>query len=106
QIDPTDKIPVRARTADATSDGAMIIRPSELNPPGKLTVTVSPQATARLAGRVVDQRGKPVADAPVSLWWNRMLVSEKAMKGMGLGSMLDQVKTGADGKFLTAALWP
>ena len=106
QLDPTDRIPVRARTADATTDGAVVIRPAELNPAGKLTVTVSTQFAARLAGRVVDQRGKPVANAPVSVWWNRRLVSEKAMKGTGLGSLLDQVRTGSDGRFRTAALWP
>lgn len=106
QLDPTDKVPVRARTADATTDGAIVIRPSELNPPGKLTVTVGPQFAARLTGRVVDQRGKPVTNAPISVLWNRSLVSEKAMKGMGLGSLLDQVRTGPDGRFRTAALWP
>ena len=35
QLDPTDRIPVRARTADATTDGAVVIRPAELNPRGE-----------------------------------------------------------------------
>jgi hypothetical protein len=106
QLDPTDKIPLRARTADASTEGPVVFRPSDLKPPGKLNLVVDPKLAARLTGRVVDQRGKPVPNAPVSIWWNQLYYSTKVNKGIGTGSILDQVKTGPDGKFLTQALWP
>jgi hypothetical protein len=106
QLDPTDKVPVRARTADATTEGPVVILPSDLKPPGKLDLVVDPKFAARLTGRVVDQRGKPVVDAPVLIWWNHLYYSVKVNKGMGLGQTLDQVKTGPDGRFRTRALWP
>ncbi len=106
QLDPDDRVPVRARTRDAATDGAIVIRTKEQKEKGKLTVTLDPKYAFRVKGRVVDQRGKPIANLAATLWWSRQLVSEKMMKGMGYGSALDSLKTDQDGRFLSNALWP
>ena len=105
-LDPDDRIPVRARSQNATTDGAILIRTKDQTQKGKLSVTVDPKYAFRVRGRVVDQRGKPVAGAPAMLWWNRLLVSEKAMLGTGIGNALDALKTDQDGQFLSRPLWP
>ena len=106
QLDPDDRVPVRARTSDAATDGAIVIRTKEQKEKGKLTVTIDPKFAFRVKGRVVDQRGKPVANVSATLWWSRRLVSEKMMKGTGYGSALDLIKTDQDGRFVSQALWP
>jgi protocatechuate 3,4-dioxygenase beta subunit len=106
QLDPDDLIPVRARTHDAATDGAIVIRTKEQKAKGKLTVTIDPKFAFRVKGRVVDQRGRPVPGVPVTLSWSRMLVSEKQMQHMGLGSGLDFIRTDQDGRFDSRALWP
>jgi uncharacterized GH25 family protein len=106
QLDPDDLIPVRARTHDAATDRAIVIRTKEQKAKGKLTVTIDPKFAFRVKGRVVDQRGRPVAGVPVTLSWSRMLVSEKQMQHMGLGSGLDFIRTDQDGRFDSQALWP
>ena len=106
QLDPDDRVPVRARTRDATTDGAIVIRTKEQKEKGKLTVTLNPKHAFRVKGRVVDQRGKPIVNVAGTLWWSRQLVSEKMMKGMGYGSALDSLKTDQDGRFISQALWP
>jgi protocatechuate 3,4-dioxygenase beta subunit len=106
QLDPDDRVPVRARTSDAATNGAIVIQTKEQKQRGKLTVTIDPQFAFRVKGRVVDQRGKPVAGVPATLWWSRQLVSEKLMKGMGYGSALDALRTDQDGRFVSRAVWP
>ena len=105
-LDPDDRVPVRARTSDAATDGAIVIRTKEQKEKGKLTVTIDPKFAFRVKGRAVDQRGKPVANVSATLWWSRRLVSEKMMKGTGYGSALDLIKTDQDGRFVSQALWP
>ncbi len=105
-LDPDDRVPVRARTRDAASDGAIVIQTKEQKDKGKLIVTINPKFAFRVKGRVVDQRGKPIANLAATLSWSRRLVSEKVMKGMGYGSVLDSLKTDQDGRFLSQALWP
>ncbi len=83
-----------------------MIRTNEQKDKGKLTVTIDPKFAFRVKGRIVDQRGKPVSNVPVTIWWTRLLVSEKSMKGTGIGSALDMVKTDPDGRFVSQALWP
>ncbi len=106
QLDPDDRVPVRARTRDAATDGAIVIRTKEQKEKGRLTITLDPKFAFRVKGRAVDQRGKPIANVAATLWWSRQLVSEKVMKGMGYGSALDSLKTDQDGRFVSQALWP
>jgi len=106
QVDPDDRVPVRARTRDAATEGAIVIQTKEQKEKGKLTVTIDPKFAFRVKGRAVDQRGKPIANISATLWWSRQLVSEKTMKGMGYGSAMDSLKTDQDGRFVSQALWP
>ncbi len=106
QLDPDDRVPVRARTRDAATDGAIVIRTKEQREKGKLIIMLDPKFACRVQGRAVDQRGKPIANVSATLWWSRQLVSEKMMKGMGYGSALDSLKTDQDGRFVSQALWP
>ena len=101
QLDPDDKVPIRARTKDAATNGAIIVQTKEQKTKGKLTVSIDPQFAFRVKGRVVDQRGKPVAGVPATISWSRMLVSEKMMQHMGIGSGLEAIRTDSDGLFVS-----
>ncbi len=103
QLDPDDTLPVRARTKEATTDGAIVIRPGKQS--GKLTLTLDPKTATRIHGVVSDRSGKPVPGATVMLWWNRDYVSEKT-RFSGVGSVLENYKTDGDGHFASTALWP
>lgn len=103
QLDPDDTLPVRARTKDAATDGAVVIRPGTVT--GKLTLTVDPKNASRVRGIVADQSGKPIPRASIKVWWNRNYVSEKTRLS-GVGSVLEADTTDAQGRFASSALWP
>jgi len=103
QLDPDDTLPVRARTREATTDGAVVIRPGMQA--GPLVLTLDPNHAARVHGTVVDGEGKPVAGAAVTLWWTRNYVSEKTQLS-GLGNAFESYTTSIDGRFASTALWP
>ena len=100
QLDPDDTLPVRARTKEATTDGAVVIRPGKQS--GKLTLTLDPKSASRVHGVITDRSGKPVPGATVSLWWGRNYVSEKT-RFSGVGSVLEGYKTDSDGHFASTA---
>ena len=103
QLDPDDTLPVRARTKDATTDGAVVIEPGKQS--GKLRLVIDPKYAARVHGVIRDRSGKPVAGAKVGLGWGRNYVSRK-IRYSGVGSTLEGYQTDAEGRFTSAALWP
>ncbi len=98
QLDPDDTLPVRARTNDATTDGAVVIEPGKQS--GKLTLVVDPRFAVRVRGVIRDRSGKPVPGASVSLGWGRNYVSRK-VRFSGVGSTLEGYKTDDEGRFVS-----
>jgi hypothetical protein len=103
QLDPDDTLPVRARTKDATTDGAVVIEPGKQS--GKLTLVVDPKFATRVHGVIRDRSGKPIGGAAVSLGWGRNVVSRK-VRFSGVGSELERIQTDSEGRFASPALWP
>ena len=103
QLDPDDTLPVRARTKNATTDGAIVIEPGKQA--GKLTLVIDPKYAARVHGVIRDRSGKAVAGAKVGLGWGRNYVSRK-IRFSGVGSTLEGYETDGEGRFASAALWP
>ena len=56
QLDPDDTVSLRARTEEATTDGAVVVRPKDVK--GKLTLTIDSAHTFRIRGLVTDQSGQ------------------------------------------------
>jgi hypothetical protein len=105
QLDPDDTLPLRARTKEATTDGAIVIRPREVK--GPLRLTIDPKFAFRVRGLVADRAGKRVAGAKVTLWWGRRYVSEKLdSQGTGISSGLESYTTTEAGWFVFRDLWP
>jgi hypothetical protein len=105
QIDPDDSLPLRARTREATTDGAIVIRPGALK--GRLRLTIDPKFAFRIRGRVTDKSGRRLEGTKAVLWWQRSYVSGKLqLAGMGIGSALDTETTDESGWFVFRALWP
>ena len=69
QVDPETEFSVRARSVDAVTDGMTAVSVSELKGPVKLVL--SKKNVFRIRGTVVDDKGRPVKEATVSLQWNR-----------------------------------
>ena len=84
QLDPDDKLSLRARSGDATTNGAVVVRPKEVK--GKLTLTVDPEYTVRIRGLATDSTGKRIAGAKVTLWWHRPYATREGRKTKGIGS--------------------
>ena len=85
QLDPDDKLSLWARAGDATTDGTIVVRPSEVK--GKLTLTVDPKYAVRIRGLVTDSSGQRIAGAKVTLWWNRPYATEKSRDDGHVGSV-------------------
>ena len=67
QLDPDDMVSLRARADDATTDGAVVVHPDEVNGKRKLTLTIDTGHTFRIRGMVTDQTGKRIAEAKATL---------------------------------------
>jgi hypothetical protein len=102
-LDPADNVSLRARTDRAATDGAVVVSPKQEK---GLRLVVSEGNTFRVRGVVTDEDGRPIRDAAVVLWWVRSYASKRLSVGSGLGSILQEFRTGADGKFESAVLWP
>jgi hypothetical protein len=89
---------LRARTATATTNGAVAVDSAAQKGPVRLVL--SPKSAARLSGRVMDADRKPVANAAVWVEW--------LIRGpeYGQGTTLETYRTDATGRFETQALWP
>ena len=105
QLDPDDDLSLWARSGDATTNGAVVVRPKEVK--GKLTLTVDPEYTVRIRGLATDSTGKRVAGAKVTLRWVRPYATRKGERPRGwVGSVLESSVTREDGWFVFRGLWP
>jgi hypothetical protein len=99
-LDPQDLIAPRVRRGNAVN----VPKAVEVGGREAVTVAVAEGNACRLAGRVTDARGKPVAGATVSVQWNYMGVGK--MSSYGTGRVLETLTTDADGRYKSSALWP
>lgn len=98
-----DGFTLHAYTETAVSDGGWLVVPNKQQ--GDVELQVKPELGFRLRGRVVDERGQPMADIPVRLMWGRGYFSRHSEMS-GVSSPLPPVVTGADGRFESRLLWP
>lgn len=110
-IDASLALPLRARTAAATTNGATVVLPADFSKP--VTLVVSAKHAFRLRGTILDQHGKPAPGARASVVWDRRAVQQPVAFGAARREIvdntpvtLDQITAGADGGFETPALWP
>ena len=104
KLDPDDDISLRARSGDATTNGAVMIRPKDVK--GKLTLTIDPEYTVRIRGLATDLTGKRIAGATSTLRWHRSYVSKKPDQGSEIGSPIASYTTSDNGWFVFRDLWP
>ena len=82
-----------------------MIRPREIK--GGLTLTIDPKYVFRIRGMAVDNQGKRVADATVTLRWHQPFPVEKGRQTTSwMGSILETCATGENGWFFFRGLWP
>jgi Carboxypeptidase regulatory-like domain/Prealbumin-like fold domain len=98
-LGPDTRTALRARTATAVTDGAVVFDAATQKGPVRLVLSSKP--AARLRGTVLDAVRKPVADAAVRVEW--LVRSDE--RGQS-GTRLETYRTDADGRFETQALWP
>jgi uncharacterized GH25 family protein len=103
-LDPNDTISLRARSEQASTDGAMVVVPSEQK--GPLRLVVSEGNAFRLRGVVMDDAGRPIPEAKVGIEWERAIVSRRPNVGSSIGGVFQNYHTGTDGIFAATALWP
>ncbi|HLJ94844.1 MAG TPA: sigma-70 family RNA polymerase sigma factor, partial [Gemmataceae bacterium] len=102
-VDPLDNVPLRARTATAATAATTLVSPEGLGKPVRLAI--SPKNASRLRGTVVDQAGRPIRDAAVTIEWHFDLQSRR-QPGTSTSAGLEKHRTDAQGRFETQALWP
>lgn len=93
---------LRTRTPRAVTDGAIALDMAQAKPPLKLVV--SEKLACRFTGRLVDGAGTPVVGAAVRVMLEYRAVGVSA--GLSTFLVLETHRSGADGRFQTAALWP
>jgi protocatechuate 3,4-dioxygenase beta subunit len=98
-----DGFTLHAYTETAVSDGGWLVVPNKQQ--GDVELQVKPELGFRLRGRVVDERGQPMADIPVRLMWGRGYFSRHSEMS-GVSSPLPPVVTDTDGRFESRLLWP
>jgi hypothetical protein len=101
-LGPDDVTALRARTPTATTAGAVQVNVKDLK--GRVKLVVSEVNASRIRGRIVDPDGNPIADAFVGVGWVCRGVGRSARSGISESG--GAVRTGADGRFETLALWP
>lgn len=102
-IDPLENAPLRARTDTAVTAATTLITPENLAKPVRLVL--SPTNASRLRGTVIDQAGRPVSGASVTIQWHFDLQSRR-QPGISTSAGLERIRTDAQGRFETNALWP
>ena len=101
QVDPHDALPIRVRSPKGTSS-ALVVHSGDLSDPSP--ILVSPENEFRMKGTLIDQRGKPIADAKVNVHWHRRLASAKR-PGSGLRSAIETIQANDQGHFESSAFW-
>lgn len=102
-LDDEDRYAVYAAAGERTSDGPVMITPSEVT--GPVRIPISAATAARIVGRVVDSAGEGVAEADVSIFWT--VLNTGRFSGLHSGShRLTRVKTDEKGAFVCTGLWP
>lgn len=123
QLDPELKFSLRARTPEAVTEGMATVAAADSKGPVK--IAVSKQNVFRVRGNVVDDAGRGVPEATVSLQWTReVLVEQRARPGRVRAgddgavvfpqlagaayqsSQLEPFAADAAGRFESPALWP
>jgi hypothetical protein len=101
-LGPKDETALRARTAAASTNGALAVDLSQQKAPVKLVVS---EANAfRVRGNVADSEGKPLAQATAKIEWRYRGVGRSAR--FGLGGPAQTMTMNAAGQFESIALWP
>ncbi len=93
---------LRARTPKAVTDGAVPLNVGQVQGPVKLVL--SEKAACRFTGRVVDAVGKPVAGTDVGVIWHYPFAGR--FSAYSTSRRLETLRTDAEGRFRTTALWP
>ena len=101
QLDPQEPLSLWARSGDATTDGAVVVRPSEVK--GKLSITIDPKFAVRIRGMATDANGKRIASAKATLRWVRPYATGK---GGWVDTVLESYVTTENGWFVFRGLWP
>lgn len=102
RLDPGQSLKLRARTAQAATDGAISVTLSQLG--GPVTLVVSPKHACRVIGQILDDQGASVPQTQV-------LVTARRRQDLpgGLTSypdtVADEPTIGPDGRFESEALW-
>jgi protocatechuate 3,4-dioxygenase beta subunit len=91
----TERVAVRARSDTMVSDGPLMV-----DPKGPIRLVVSPKYVVGLRGRLIDDRGSPVAGAVTHL--NTMWSSAAG----GIGFTMKTAATDSQGRFEFSGLWP
>jgi RNA polymerase sigma factor (sigma-70 family) len=105
RLDPDDKLSLWARAGDATTDGAIVVKPNDVK--GKLTLSIDSKYAVSIRGMATNRSGQRLAGAKVTLRWNRPHASEKSeMKRMSVGGVLAAHTTTENGWFVFRSLWP
>ncbi len=100
---PDETVPFRAMAGDACTAEVVKVTPGELE--GPLKLVVSTDRPFRLHGRVVDERGRPIPGASVSMLWTSRFDSPEGGP-LATTSTLSADNTNEDGRFDSGALWP
>ncbi|HEX7376458.1 MAG TPA: carboxypeptidase-like regulatory domain-containing protein, partial [Pirellulales bacterium] len=105
EIDPADNLPLRARSAAAVTDGAVILSPEQLKQPVRLQL--HEDKVCRLSGRVVNEMGLPLARIKVNLSANRAYESRRiGIHGLSTSGSVESLYTDESGVFVSGPLWP
>ncbi len=97
QLDADETVSLWARTRIATTDGAVSIRPGNLQ--GKLTLTIDPSFACAIRGMATDTAGGRIEGARVRLWWGRGDAASQ------IPTILDSYVTSTNGWFIFRGLW-
>lgn len=104
QLDPDDVVSLWARSGDATTERTVVVKPGEIQ--GKLSLIIDRAFAAQIRGTVVGGNGQGVEGANLTLSCLRPYAATSPKKGMAVGTQLADARTGKDGRFEFAGLWP
>jgi protocatechuate 3,4-dioxygenase beta subunit len=95
-ISPKERFSIHVRTETAVTDGPVMVDPAK----GPIRLVVSAKHVFALAGTLVDDAGRPVADATVGLMTHWRIGSG------GVGFQMTTATADEQGRFEFRGLWP